>query len=71
VAFFLAPLVAILISYAWYYFAQLFGTADHGDPQGGWDLVATAFWSLFAVPSAIVALLIALRRASARLRAAP
>jgi hypothetical protein len=68
-ALFLATLAAIAISYAWYWLPILLWPTAHSDPQGGWDLVATVAWSVFAVPTAVVALLIVHKRRAAKARA--
>jgi hypothetical protein len=65
-ALLLATLAAIAGSYAWYWLPQLIWPASHTDPQGGWDLVATIVWSVFAVPTAIVVLLIVHKRRAAK-----
>ena len=66
----LATLAAIAIAYVWFWLPTLLWPDAHTDPQGGWDLVATVFWSVFAVPTAVVALLIVQRRRAAKARAA-
>ena len=65
-ALLLAMLAAVAVSYAWYWLPQLLWPAAHTDPQGGWDLVATIAWSVAAVPTAIVALLIVRKRRAAK-----
>ena len=69
VSFLLAPLAAIAISYVWFWLPTFLWLAEHADPQGGWVLVATALWSVFAVPTAVLALLIVQRRRSTKARA--
>ena len=56
VAILLSVAAAVAIGFVWYYLPYLLWPATHTDPQGGWQFVAVAFWSLFAVPSALVAL---------------
>jgi len=46
-----ATVAAIAIAYAWFWVPRLLGIGAHVDAQGGWDLVATAAWSVFSVPS--------------------
>jgi hypothetical protein len=66
VALLVAVLTAIAVSYAWYWLPQLIWPAAHTDPQAGWGLVATIAWSVFAVPTAIVALLIVQKNRAAK-----
>jgi len=66
VALLLSALAAIAVSYAWFWLPQLLWPAAHTDPQGGWGLVATIFWSVFAVPVAVATLLVTQRRRVAK-----
>jgi RsiW-degrading membrane proteinase PrsW (M82 family) len=58
VAIILAAFTAVAISYLWFHLPEFLWPAEHTDPQGGWDLVATFFWSIVAVPSAVVTQLV-------------
>ena len=57
----LAPLIAIAASCFWYWLPELIWPAEHTESQGGWILVAMAYWSAFAVPVSVVALLVSRR----------
>jgi hypothetical protein len=57
-----AVLAVIAISSAWWWLPMLLWPQEHTDPQGGWGLVAVFYWSLFAIPVAVVTLLITSRR---------
>jgi formate hydrogenlyase subunit 3/multisubunit Na+/H+ antiporter MnhD subunit len=46
----------VAISYAWYWLAHLVTSGLRQPEQGGWDLVAAAYWSLFAIPACLVSL---------------
>lgn len=70
VALFLAVVVAIAISYAWYWLPLIIWPPAHIDPQGGWDLVATILWSVFSIPTAVATLLLVKRRQAAKAGAA-
>jgi len=56
IAILLAIAGAFAMSLVWFYLPSVLWPAEHNDLQGGWDLVAVAFWSLFAVPCALAAL---------------
>jgi hypothetical protein len=51
----LAIVVPIGIGYAWFWLPQLIAPQPHGDPLRPWDLIATTYWSTFAVPTSLVA----------------
>jgi len=50
--------VTIGIAYAWFWLPELILPREHGDSLRPWDLIATTYWSMFAVPTALVALFI-------------
>jgi hypothetical protein len=52
---------AIAIGYGWFWVPQLIFRQQHGDSLRPWDLIATAYWSMFAVPVAIVVVLVSRR----------
>ena len=56
IAVLLSVVAAVAIGFVWYYLPYLLWPAEHTDPQGGWQFVAVAFWSLFTIPSALIAL---------------
>ncbi len=58
VAIILAAFAAVAISYLWFHLPEVLWPAEHTDPQGGWDLVCTFFWSIVAMPSAIMTQLV-------------
>lgn len=68
-ALFLTAIAAIAISYAWYWLPALWSTRGHPEPQGGWDLIATAAWSAVAVPVSVVTMFVARRIKASRRRA--
>jgi hypothetical protein len=53
---FLAIVAPIGIGYAWFWLPQLIPSQAPGDPLRPWDLIATTYWSMFAVPISLVAL---------------
>ena len=64
-----AAAVAVAIGYVWVWLPYVLAPRHGGDPLRPWDLVATAYWSLFAVPVAIVVLFITRRLRKARAHA--
>jgi hypothetical protein len=49
---------AIAIGYGWFWVPQLIFRQPHGDSLRPWDLIATSYWSMFAVPVAIAVVLV-------------
>jgi hypothetical protein len=50
---------AVAIGYGWFWVPQLIVPQQGGDSLRPWDLIATSYWSMFAVPFAIVVVLVA------------
>ena len=55
VALMFPPVIAMLACYLWFWFPIWTGITSLSESAAGWDLVATALWSLAAVPASIVA----------------
>jgi len=55
---FFAIVIPIGIGYAWFWLPQLIAPQAHGDPLRPWDLIAATYWSMFAVPTSLVALVL-------------
>ena len=51
-----AIVVPIGIAYAWFWLPELLQPRAHVDPLQPWDLIATTYWSMFAVPAALAAM---------------
>jgi hypothetical protein len=52
-----AALAPVLIAYAWFWVPELFSPTG-GDSLRPWDLIATTMWSVFAVPTSLLALIV-------------
>jgi hypothetical protein len=61
--------VPIAIAYAWFWICT-FMEPPGGDPIHPWDMIATTIWSVFAVPTALIAFLIARAVRAKRAKAA-
>jgi formate hydrogenlyase subunit 3/multisubunit Na+/H+ antiporter MnhD subunit len=57
-AILLAVIAPVAIAYAWYWPANLVTSGWRQPEQGGWDLVATAYWSMFAIPTCLISLFV-------------
>jgi hypothetical protein len=51
-----AIVIPIGIGYAWFWLPQLIAPQVHGDPLRPWDLIAITYWSMFAIPAALLAM---------------
>lgn len=58
IALIIPPVVAVLACYLWFWFPIWTGITSLSESAAGWDLVATAFWSVAAVPASIVAFIV-------------
>lgn len=50
---------AVAIGYGWFWVPQLIAPQHGGDSLTPWDLIATSYWSMFAVPVAVAVVLVA------------
>ena|SRR5664279_2726015 len=55
----LAIVVPVGIGYAWFWLPWLITQRPHVDPLRPWDLIATTYWSMFAVPTSLAAMFLA------------
>src|ERR1700751_430514 len=55
----LAVILPVAISYAWFWLPQLIAPLTSGDNPRPWDLIATTYWSLFAVPVSVASVVLA------------
>jgi|SRR3984957_8189854 len=55
-AILLAVIAPVATAYAWYWLGNLVTSGWRQPEQGGWDLVATAYWSMFAIPTCLISL---------------
>jgi hypothetical protein len=55
----LAVILPVAIAYAWFWLPQFIAPLTSGDNPDPWDLIATSYWSLFAVPVSVASVVLA------------